>query len=283
MTERLLTDMARFNPITSVRQAVWRVRDYFHFQPMAGFRAREVTRGAFSSLAVAETLKSRGICVLENYLSAEALKAYQAAWNDLELSPPYPDSPDMEPNSLIARIDFVKHPIFADLVLDDLVLAGIEAYYGRPISLVVPQAWRLDPIEPYEGTAFRWHHDCKGKYVKAMWLITDVPPNGQRMSYIAGSHSIKHRWTSYEETRFTDEQVKDCGERVECAAPAGSVVIFDTNGFHRGNRNLGPTRDTIYGTYSAGRYRLGCEFDLATLPHLSEWQKAVLLRSRTPS
>jgi len=173
--------------------------------------------------------------------------------------------------------------IFADLILDELILAAVEAYYARPIYLVTSQIQRLDPIEPYEGRAFQWHHDSKGKYVKAMWLLTNVPITGQRMSYIVGSHTIKHSFTTYEETRFTDAQARRYGKVIECSAPAGSVIVFDTNGIHRGNRNLGLIRDIVVGTYSAGRYLHGCQFDLKSLRHLNEWQKLILKRSQTAS
>lgn len=259
--------------LTTLRWNVREVRKYFQNRPLLRFQERQVTRGAFSSHAVAEALKSNGICILENYLSKE-----QAALNGLKLSPTYPDDPDIEPNSFVTRINFSTHQIFADLIL-----AAAEAYYRRPISLTGSLACRLDPIEPYEGTAFRWHHDCKGEYVKAMWLLTDVPPSGQRMPYLAGSRTLKHRFATYADTRFTDEQVNGYGERVECAAPAWSVIGFDANGLHRGNRNLGPRRDTIFGNYTAGCHRIGCQFDLAVLSHLSEWQKSILLRSPTPS
>jgi hypothetical protein len=68
---------------------------------------------------------------------------------------------------------------------------------------------------------------------------------------------------------------------VECAGPAGSVILFDSNGIHRGNRNLGPRREVVFGVYSAGRHLEGCRFDVGHLYDLADWQKAILVRSRT--
>jgi hypothetical protein len=117
-----------------------------------------------------------------------------------------------------------------------------------------------------------------------MWLLTDVPVTGQRMSYLAGSHATKHQWRTHEDTRFTEARARAIGGRVvECAAPAGSVVLFDTNGVHRPNRNAGPVRDTLVGVYSAGRYREGCEVDASVFSRLSSWQLTVLERSRMRS
>jgi hypothetical protein len=117
-----------------------------------------------------------------------------------------------------------------------------------------------------------------------MWLLTDVPSTGQRMSYIPGSHKLRHPWDATpEQTRFTREQALAYGEILECAAPAGSVIIFDTNGIHKGNRNLGPTRDIVLSAYSTGRYRNGFRFDIGNLHHLSEWQRRIVKRSRKAS
>lgn len=188
-----------------------------------------------------------------------------------------------EPGMFNQLVDLAKHPLFADLVLDELVLAAVEAYYARSIYLAAAQANRLEPVPPYEGSSYQWHHDMRRKYVKAMWLLTDVAPDGQRMTYIIGSHKFKHRGTSYNDSRFSDAEARSYGPALECAAQAGSVVIFDTNGLHRGNRNLGPQRDTLFGVYSVGRHLHGCRFDLDALPHLTGWQRSVLERSRHAS
>jgi len=116
-----------------------------------------------------------------------------------------------------------------------------------------------------------------------MWLLTDVPEGGQRMSYVLGSHRQRRHFSSYRETRFSDEQARRCGPVLECAGPAGTVFLFDTNGIHRGNRNRGPLRDTVTGQYSAGRYRMGCSFEDGLSQRLSPWQREVLYRSRTAS
>jgi ectoine hydroxylase-related dioxygenase (phytanoyl-CoA dioxygenase family) len=234
---------------------------------------------------IAEALKTEGICILKNYLNPEKLRIYQDALSEIVAK--CERQATTEENRLgkydYNGIDFARHALFADLILDELILAAIEAYYARPIYLCLTKIQRLYPVKPYEEKAFQWHHDSKGKYVKAMWVLTDVPETGQRMSYVAGSHRIKHSWTTYGETRLSDAQARQLGKVVECSAPAGSVVVFDANGIHRGNRNQGPARDTAWGVYSSGRYRQGCDFDFKSLGHLGELQKRVLQRSRTAS
>ena len=274
-----MTPAASF--LRPLKSGLHAVEDYFHFRPLPGFKPREVLRGTVSSQVVVEELRKNGICKLERYLNFERLKDCQMAWEEMIRSYGQP-SPDT-PAAVQIPFDCGRGGVLAELVLDELILAAIENYYERPVYLVGGRAQRLFPTEPYTDKAFQWHHDAKGKYLKAMWLLTDVPLNGQRMSYISGSHRQRRAFTTYQETRLTEPEARRAGPVFECAGPAGTVILFDTNGIHRGNRNRGPIRDTVLGIYSAGRYRMGCSFEIGKLSHLSPWQKAVLSRSRKAS
>ena len=284
MSTRLLGGVLRAGPLLPLRRGVREIRDYFHYRPRPGFKPREIVRGPFSSVAVARSLRERGVCILEGALAPEKLRAAREAFEDLfvDADGRVLGRTDV-PETYSRVIDCAQHPLLAELVLDELILAAVEAYYARPIYVATTQANRLDPVEPFDGDSYQWHHDTKGKYVKTMWLLTDVRRDGQRMSYVAGSHTLRHRGTTYEDSRFADDHAKSLGEVVECVGPAGSVVVFDTNGIHRGNRNRGPRRDVLFGVYSAGRYLLGCRFEPERVGHLTEWQREVLERSQTPT
>lgn len=271
-------------PLRLGRTLVRSIQDGVYDCPLPWYQPRIVSRGLWSSAAIAEGLRTQGICILERMIEGEPLRRYQDALDVMLTETARQASSKQDvPKATMSRIDLTRTPLFADLVVDEMILAGIETYYGKPLYLAATQAQRLEPIDSYEGKAFQWHHDTKGKYVKAMWLLSDVPSSGQRMSYVQGSHAMRHPWTTYEETRFADATARTLGPVVECAAPAGSVVVFDTNGIHRGNRNLGPRRDTVVGVYTAGRYLEGCAFEPSRLTHLTEWQQRIMRRSRAPS
>lgn len=284
MSNNPIKEVLRARPFAPLRQGVRGMADYFHYRPLFRYQSRTVVRGGFSSLDIAETLGARGICILENVLDSGQVQSYRDAFDAMFTGPDgnVIGRTDV-PGTLSMMVDFTHYPLFADLALHELILAAVEAYYRRPIYLVATQANRLEPVAAFEGDSYQWHHDAKGKYVKAMWLLTDVARDGQRMSYIAGSHRLKHRSVTYDESRCTSAQAVRHGDVVECVAPAGSVVIFDTNGLHRGNRNPGPQRDVIFGIYSAGRYLHGCRYNPDLLARLTEWQRSILESSRTPS
>lgn len=267
-------------PFQRWRQFVRSFRNVAADRSLPLFRPRDVVRGAWSSSAIAKALRADGICILERVIDPAKMAALQKSFEGLVATcAPGQPGPEDVPNAKSALIDFRRDPLFLEIILDELIAAAIEAYYGRPISLVLSMAQRLEPSDLYEGKAYQWHHDTKGKYVKAMWLLTDVPSDGQRMSFVCGSHTMTHRWTTYEQTRFSDAYARRRGRVLECTAPAGSVIVFDTNGIHRGNHNAGQRRDVVVGAYSTGRYRLGCQVDDRRLGHLSDWQRRIVKRS----
>ena len=200
-------------PLRLGRTLVRSIRDHAYDRPLPWFRPREIHRGTWSSSAITEALRRHGICILDRVMDGEQLRVYQDALDGVvtETIRRKVDPADV-PNAVTRRVDLACDPRFADLVLDEVILAGVEAYYGKPLYLAATQAQRLEPIDSYEGKAFQWHHDTKGKYVKAMWLLSDVPSSGQRMSYIQESHAIRHPWTTYEETRLTDATARALGE-----------------------------------------------------------------------
>ena len=140
------------------------------------------------------------------------------------------------------------------LAVDPVLTAFVRSYWGKPVVLAQSIGMRLEPAAglPDYG-AFQWHHDAKHKQVKVMVLLTDVPDDGQRMDYLPGTNRDWRSPKGYAASRFSDQMVRRYGEPVRCSGPAGTVVIFDTNGLHRGNRNAGPRRDVWVHHYTAGR------------------------------
>lgn len=134
---------------------------------------------------------------------------------------------------------------FADLGGEPRLLRWLSDYWNAPPVATTIAARRFLPSSINGYGAFQWHIDCTRPQVKAMLLLTDVGENDQRMDYIPGTHRENWSLRDYNTTRFTEEQARSYGEPLACIGPAGTLVLFDTNGLHRGNRTLGAIRDTI--------------------------------------
>ena len=261
MTERLLirTDD---QPLTSFRGALsmakaWLKYLYYRYvyeRPGVIYRAKlrnlisDQTFGMHCSQLIED-----GVVILPSYFSGEQLKTMQQDFDRwCETKTPEPKG--------ITHIDGGTGEIYlstsialSQAIIDPYILAIVSYYWGKPIKLAYARGYRTEPISPEEYRAFQWHHDLKRKQVKVMLYLTDVPADGQRMDYIPKSHVVWHSFRSQKQSVFSREQAASYGTPIPCCGPAGTVVIFDTNGLHRGNRNLGPRRDQYTVNYTGGR------------------------------
>ena len=147
---------------------------------------------------------------------------------------------------------------FSRAAADPFLTGLIRYYWGKPIFLAHSVGFRLEPRP--DGTrvgSFRWHHDANRKQIKLMIYLADVPSNGQRMDYLPGTHRLWHHFqrgeAGYEASRFSDEAVAQYGPPFGCGGPAGTALLFDTNGLHRGNQNPTVRREVWVLQYTAGR------------------------------
>lgn len=116
-----------------------------------------------------------------------------------------------------------------------------------------------------------------------MFLFTDVTEKDQYMTYMKGSHNSFHSlFRTTINDRFTEEEVTaKCGKDAafKCLGRAGTVFIFDANGFHRGNRTQGAVRDSLITQYTAGRYLWPLSIPYSFLDQLSKPQVKFLKRN----
>lgn len=265
MTERLVLYNQRLRPTLW-----WRLQDmsdaalhypsylyerYVYERPSKRYRRMLAkVSGSDRLIRDADHLSRNGILILPGYFTGERLEAMQRDYNHwCELKPGI-DQNGFKDFDGGKQESFLATSYALSLAAVDSYLTAIGSYYwGKPMKLAYCHGYRLEPVTPREYRAFRWHHDLKRKQVRIMVLLTDTPLEGQRMDYIAGSHLVWHRFTNHRHVRFTEEEAHTYGEPIHCTGPAGTVVMFDANGLHRGNRNLGPRRDQYTFNYTAGR------------------------------
>jgi len=139
------------------------------------------------------------------------------------------------------------------IAVDPFLRTIVDYYLGKPGYLAYTRGYRTEPIAPERYRAFQWHHDLKRKMVKVMVLLTDVAKDGQRMDYCVGSHKVWQKFETQWDTKFEDKFVEGLGYKIEAAAGrAGTVIVFDPNGYHSGNRNLTKRRDQYTFNYTGG-------------------------------
>ncbi len=249
-------------------------------------------------------LSSEGFTILHEFIEGERLENLKSAFNEMaktiesiesgpiKLSPHggllhpqvfYPEQAfDKDSQTTFSNNPFKYSREFLEVALDRNIITIIGGYIGKKFMLQQATAARCYPLEKTNFGSWQWHHDSWGRKVNVMVLLTDVTEADQYMSYMKCSHNIYH---SYERTtindRFTEEEVLKLGDHkvVKCIGKAGTIFIFDANGFHRGNRTLGATRDVLINQYTAGRYLWPFEIPEKFMVNLNAEQVKFLKRN----
>jgi hypothetical protein len=126
----------------------------------------------------------------------------------------------------------------------DALLGVVNAYRGALIKLVDFDLWYTIPVgDEAERTASQeWHRDPEDQHVVKVFLyFSDVGEDAGPFEYVrhsAEGFEYGHLWPWGESERYppTDEleAAVPASERVLATGPAGTIVICDTSGFHRG-------------------------------------------------
>ena len=153
----------------------------------------------------------------------------------------------------ISNNAFKHSPSLARLFCDPRLTALARSYYGRHAFITRGVAMRYLPLDERQNDMFGWHHDLEDRRLKALVLLTDLPAAGQVMSYVRGSHVLRHPYRMFFRNGVPLEACRRALGRLEIfetAGRAGDVFLFDSNGVHRGNRRPdAPTRDTFFVEY----------------------------------
>ena len=129
------------------------------------------------------------------------------------------------------------HSLLTDIVLDETLLAiaarymNCQPYLRHGASLAV--------LRPADATVLKhgvangldewpWHIDTPN-LLSFHIILNDLTEEDTRMRYAKGSHKINRPASGIR----SEEMITGRYEIFECCGPAGTIYIFDNNGFHR--------------------------------------------------
>jgi hypothetical protein len=128
-----------------------------------------------------------------------------------------------------------------------------ESDYRRVLPMDLEERERADPKFSKGYTSSHWHYDIRGRQIKVMIYLTDVAAEDQNFSYCPGTHR-GFKSSLYEKSRFSDADFESLRVKsFECLAPAGTAIMFDTNGIHRLRRRNTRMRDSVTFNYHPGK------------------------------
>jgi hypothetical protein len=127
----------------------------------------------------------------------------------------------------------------------DALLGVVNAYRGAMTKLVDFDLWYTVPVGEEQGRvdSQQWHRDPEDQHVVKVFLyFSEVDDEAGPFEYIPDSAeggTYGHLWPwgkgspRYPPTEEL-EQAIPASERIAATGPAGTLVICDTSGFHRG-------------------------------------------------
>ncbi|HEX4984478.1 MAG TPA: phytanoyl-CoA dioxygenase family protein [Burkholderiales bacterium] len=144
---------------------------------------------------------------------------------------------DFLPEDVINNVDVQR------LMSDTSILALAQAYLGsRPVADVTNMWWHTAfSHEPDSDAAQFFHFDMdRIRWLKFFFYLTDVGPQSGPHCFVRGSHrtgGIPRQLLKKGYARLTDEEVSTFYEKdriIEFHAPAGTLIVEDTRGLHKG-------------------------------------------------
>ena len=164
---------------------------------------------------------------------------------------------------------------FARFFLHPHLLGIASTYLGLQARLNYIDVWHNIPVRGEESsvTSEFWHRDHEDKrIIKVFLLLTDVDDSMGPFTYIKRSQEGGELGSlfpaippigRYPKQDILEQMIKDTPlPVVSCVGPAGSLILSDTSGLHRGGRSLTKPRTVLVGFYTsnagldAGRYSL---------------------------
>ncbi len=193
-----------------------------------------------------QEVRRTGLCVVEGFYDAAQCAQLRAEID--RLIETYPQAVHHKSGGADLRIfgaETASEAIrqFSD---DPVLLESAGAMLGRGARPAVTLAARIQATQSNIGSGDGWHRDSFFDQFKAIVYLSDVEPENGPFQYVLGSHTFGSKITdaasagiSAATTRVDDAQaealIAAAPERNRIVTgPAGSLVLADTSGIHRG-------------------------------------------------
>lgn len=129
-----------------------------------------------------------------------------------------------------------KDSIFEKILLDQNIAYLIKSYLGSDAILDYASLSSTINNSKKKIISEKWHYDNVGKRIKLFFYINSN--SSISTDYIRGTNNIFHNSYSITGSRVPEYKIdKFKGNMLKFFSQKGSLVLFDTNGYHRGNFN----------------------------------------------
>jgi hypothetical protein len=209
---------------------------------------------------IADRLDEDGVVIIPEYFSADSLKSIQEFFHE-QISKKQ-IRPFLEQASFNGGVDakeaLSESKAMSDAIADPFFVTLASHHLGHPAVMANWRGYHLGEREPLLYRAWDWHNDQKRAEIKVMILLSDVSDKGQAMQVIKGSHKNWWKMDSQRDTKYSLDEVLRYGNEdpsaqkvTKCYGKAGTIIVFNTNIAHAGQRNTNGARNVITINYLA--------------------------------
>lgn len=208
------------------------------------FKQKRMIRYFDCSAPIGGPIAEKGHYLIKNYFSEGELDLIVSALTVQQKKNKASDCEIKIDNPLLLSRRLCR--IFFDEKIIDLV----KSYLGEKARFDFCNSWRIiHNKNSIRSSSNEWHHDCVGHRLKFFILLNKTNHSkGQKTFYIDKSNLNKYStYATYGDgnNRVDQAMVKN-KDYTGLSGEKGDILIFDTNGLHRGNYDDGiEDRDVI--------------------------------------
>jgi hypothetical protein len=226
--------------------------------------------------AIARELTAQGIVVgpSEGFLTEEGRGALQDASSRIlhtsrseEVEAVVAGSPSVQDRQKEFLVHLVSYPegVAADdpllkVALDRKLLEIVSSYLGLWPCLYSIAAWLNYPTDAPAQVSQLWHRDPEDlRLIKVFIYLADVDEQLGPFTYISQTHPFGAKAALAQKLEKKKRVPDDRMNRVfppeswrVCTGPAGTMIMADTLGYHRGGKPTAGRRILITFTYTSG-------------------------------
>lgn len=245
--------------------------------------------------AALQELRFSGVCIrpivgdrsLFNAIREDALRRYSKAWDGEKVRADTEDwKQDRSALATNEAKDFLLRllppvltgdSVYLRYALQEGFLDIADAYLRMRVQLRAVQLWLNYPTLGDARSTQLWHRDTDDlANLKVFTYLTDVDELSGPFAYAPETHPFGARYAveprMYQPGRADDtamEKIVPRGSWMVCAGPAGTTVLADTCGFHKGVKPIARPRLMLVSHYTSPAAFSGS--DLAVEGGVPDW------------
>jgi hypothetical protein len=178
----------------------------------------------------ATLLKKNGILQIDDFKINDALIKELNVILDDKIK-----SYNFDKNPVVNFSEVNSNDSIAKIILSDAkVNFIIKEYLGKNARLDIISLSVTGDNSQGSIISEKWHYDNVGKRLKLFYYLNDN--ENISTDYVLKTNNLFHKYYSTEQSRRSDKFIQKFKNEINSFFPQiGKIIIFDTNGFHRGN------------------------------------------------